>query len=44
MPKILIDLDIDDDLKNNIEEKLKNKNLLIKVHISEYLNSVSRIT
>ena len=30
MPKILIDLDIDDDLKNNIEEKLKNKNLLIK--------------
>ena len=29
MPKILIDLDIDDDLKNNIEEKLKNKNLLI---------------
>jgi hypothetical protein len=26
MPKILIDLDIDDDLKNNIEEKfIRNK-------------------
>ena len=37
MPKILIDLDIDDDLKNNIEEKLKNKNLLIKDYILELI-------
>ena len=33
MPKIFIDLDINDDLKNNIEEKLKNKSLLIKDYI-----------
>ena len=37
MPKILIDLDIDDDLKNNIEEKLKNKSLLIKDYILELI-------
>lgn len=37
MPKILVDLDIDDDLKNNIEEKLKNKNLLIKDYILELI-------
>ena len=39
MPKILIDLDIDDDLKNNIEEKLKNKNLLIKDYILKLIEN-----
>ena len=37
MPKIFIDLDINDDLKNNIEEKLKNKSLLIKDYILELI-------
>ena len=39
MLKILIDLDIDDDLKNNIEEKLKNKNLLIKDYILKLIEN-----
>ena len=37
MPKIFIDLDFNDDLKNNIEEKLKNKSLLIKDYILELI-------
>lgn len=37
MPKIILDLNIDDDIKNVIEEKLKAKNLLINEYILELI-------
>ena len=37
MPKIILDLNIDDDTKNVIEEKLKAKNLLINEYILELI-------
>lgn len=39
MPKILIDLDIDDDLKNNIEEKLKTRKLKIEKYVLELIKN-----
>ena len=33
MPKLLIDLNIDDEFRNNIEEKLKNKKLQIEDYV-----------
>lgn len=37
MPKIILDLNIDDDIKNAIEEKLKAKKLLIDEYILELI-------
>lgn len=37
MPKIILDLNIDDDTKDVIEEKLKAKNLLINEYILELI-------
>jgi DNA-binding response OmpR family regulator len=37
MPKIIIDLNIDDDIKNGIEDKLKAKKLLINEYILELI-------
>jgi DNA-binding response OmpR family regulator len=39
MPKILIDLDINDDLKNNIEEKLKTRKLKIEEYVLELIKN-----
>ncbi len=39
MPKILIDLDINDDLKNNIEEKLKKRKLKIDEYVLELIKN-----
>jgi DNA-binding response OmpR family regulator len=39
MPKILIDLDINDDLKNNIEEKLKTRKLKIEKYVLELIKN-----
>ncbi len=37
MPKLIINLNIDDQLRNNFEEKIKNKNLLIEDYILELI-------
>lgn len=37
MPKLIIDLNIDKQLRNDFEEKIKNKNLLIEDYILELI-------
>lgn len=39
MPKLIVDLNIDDEFKNNIEEKLKNKNLQIEDYVLELIQN-----
>lgn len=39
MPKLIVDLNIDDEFRNNIEEKLKNKNLQIEDYVLELIQN-----
>ena len=39
MTKMIVDLNIDDEFKNNIKEKLKNKNLQIEDHVLELIQN-----
>ena len=44
MPKMILDLNIDDDIKNSIEEKLKAKKLLIEDYILELIRNDIKTT
>ena len=44
MPKMILDLNIDDDIKNAIEEKLKAKKLLIEDYILELIRNDIKTT
>jgi DNA-binding winged helix-turn-helix (wHTH) protein len=39
MPKLIVDLNIDDEFRNNIEEKLKNKKLQIEDYVLELIQN-----